>query len=93
MELFNYIKDYAKKNEITIISTTNNVEDLVLSDRILFIKNKKISFDGTYEELINNEDLNIKLPWEIEVSDKLIMYDLIKNRINNIDDMIGELCK
>ena len=93
MELLKYLKDYSIKNGITIISTSNNIEDLSLSDRIIYIKNKKISFDGTYDELLQNEELNIKLPWEIEVSDKLIMYDLIKERINNIDGIIGELCK
>ena len=92
-ELLNYIKEFSKKNETTIISTSNNVDDLVFSDRIIFIKNKRIAFDGTYEELINNEELNIKLPWEIEVSEKLMMYELLDRKIDNIDEIIGELCK
>ena len=46
-----------------------------------------------WETLVFNEDINIKLPWEIEVSDKLIMYELLDKRYDNMDDIIGELCK
>ena len=92
-ELLNYIKKISKQKDITIISTTNDVKELTLSDRIIYLKNKKVFFDGNYDELISNEDINIKLPWEIEVSDKLIMYELLDKRYDNMDDIIGELCK
>ena len=92
-ELLEYIKKESKEKNITIISTSNDIKDLFLSDRILYLKNKKIVFDGTYIELLENQDLNIKLSWEIEVSDKLIMYELIDKRYNNIGEIIGELCK
>lgn len=92
-ELLNYIKKISKQKDITIVSTTNDVKELSLSDRIIYIKNKKVFFDGNYDELITNEDINIKLPWEIEVSDKLIMYELLDKRYDNMDDIIGELCK
>ena len=92
-ELLNYIKKVSNQKDITIVSTSNDIKELTLSDRIIYLKNKKVFFDGTYDELINTEDINIKLPWEIEVSDKLIMYELIDRRYDNIDDIIGELCK
>ncbi|MBQ3474760.1 MAG: ABC transporter ATP-binding protein [Bacilli bacterium] len=92
-ELLNYIKKISKQKDITIVSTTNDVKELALSDRIIYINNKKVFFDGNYDELITNEDINIKLPWEIEVSDKLIMYELLDKRYDNMDDIIGELCK
>ena len=92
-ELLNYINKISKLKDITIISTSNDIKELYLSDRIIYLKNRKIQFDGSYNEFINDEDLNVKLPWEIEVSDKLIMYELIDKRYDSIDDIIGELCK
>lgn len=95
-ELYNYIKKYAKDNNITIISTTNNMEDLIHSDRIILLKDKEIFFDGTFNELIENVDLNkegLKYPWEVEISNKLMMYDLIDNTHLNIDELVGELCE
>ena len=37
-ELFNYIKNYSKNNEVTILMTSTNIYDLSFSDRILVLK-------------------------------------------------------
>ena len=95
-ELYNYIKNYALENNITIISSTNNPEDLKYSSRIILLKKSKIEFDGSYERLIKEIDLNkegLKYPWEVEVSNKLIMYDLIDKDCSTISELVGELCK
>ena len=95
-ELFSYIKKYAKDNDITILMTSTDSIDLLYSDRILLIRNNSIMFDGNYEALISNINLGregFKYPFEIEVSNKLIMYDLIRNVHDNVDSIVGELCK
>ena len=95
-ELYNYIKDYSKKNEVTILMTTTNIYDLEYSDRILLLKDNVISFDGSYDEFLNKINMNkvgFKNSWENEISNKLIMYDLIHNVHDNIEDIVGELCK
>ena len=95
-ELYNYIKDYSKKNEVTILMTTTNIYDLEYSDRILLLKDNVISFDGSYDEFLNKINMNkvgFKNSWENEISNKLIMYDLIHNIHDNIEDIVGELCK
>ena len=95
-ELFNYIKDYSKKNEVTIIMTTTNIYDLSYSDRILVLKDNIITFDGKYDsflERINMNKIGFKNTWENEISNKLIMYDLIHSVHDNLDDIVGELCK
>ena len=95
-ELFNYIKDYSRKNNVTILMTTTNIYDLEYSDRILVLKDSIISFKGTYEELLDKINMNkigFKNSWENEMSNKLIMYDLIHNVHDNIEDIVGELCE
>ena len=94
-ELYNYIKDYSKKNEVTILMTNTNIYDLEYSDRILLLKDNVISFDGSYDEFLNKINMNkvgFKNSWENEISNKLIMYDLIHNIHDNIEDIVGELC-
>jgi energy-coupling factor transporter ATP-binding protein EcfA2 len=95
-ELYDYIKDYSNKNEVTILMTSTNIYDLKYSNRIIVLEDSNISFDGDYSELINDVNLNqigFKKPWEIEFSNKLIMYDLLHNIHDNLDDIVGELCK
>ena len=95
-ELFSYIKNYAKDNNITILMTSTDSVDLIYSDRILLLRNNSIMFDGDYKSLISNINLGregFKYPFEIEVSNKLIMYDLIRSVHTDIDSIVGELCK
>ena len=95
-ELYDYIKDYSKKNDITILMTTTNIYDLKYSSRIIVIKNKEIFFNGSYNKFLDKVDINkigFKNSWENEISDKLIMYDLINDIHDNIDDIVGELCE
>ena len=95
-ELFEYLKKFASENKITIISTTNSIDDLKYSDRIILLKYSNIFFDGTYNDLLNNVDLpaeGLKLPWEYDFCNKLMLYDLIDKNYDNIDDIVGELCK
>ena len=96
IELYNYIKDYSNKNDVTILMTTTNIYDLKYSDRILLISDNEISFDGDYNKFIDKINLTkvgLKNSWELEISNKLIMYDLIHNVYDDIDDIVGELCK
>lgn len=95
-ELFNYVKDYSKKNDVTIIMTSTNIYDLSYSDRILVLKDNIITFDGKYDsflEKINMNKIGFKNTWENEISNKLIMYDLLHNVHDNLNDIVGELCK
>ena len=94
-ELYNYIKDYSKKNEVTILMTSTNIYDLSFSDRILVLKDNIITFDGDYQKLLDKLNMNkigFKNSWENEISNKLIMYDLIHNVHDDIESIIGELC-
>ena len=94
-ELLNYLKKYCKQNDITIILSSNDINDLKYSDRIIYLKNQRIEFDGDYSSFIKL-DLNkegFKLPWALEVSNKLIMYGLIDKETENMDELVGELLK
>lgn len=95
-ELLKYLTTYCKNNKITILCATNNISELKYFDRVLLIKYSNVFFDGSYKELINSVDLNkegLCYPWEVEVSNKLRLYDMIDEDFDDIDDIVGELCK
>ena len=90
----NQILDYVNKKIKDSGYKINNY-DLEYSDRIILLKDNIISFDGSYDEFLNKINMNkvgFKNSWENEISNKLIMYDLIHNVHDNIEDIVGELC-
>lgn len=87
-----------KKQGYTIIFVTNNINEILLSDKVFILENKKIKHIIDKNNIINNFDLieecDIKLPDIIE-----IILKLKNNNINlnlkewTIDEMIDEIVK
>ena len=95
-ELFSYIREYAKKNNITIISITNNLEDLFFDSRVILLTDSGIKYDGdvsTFFDEINVLKEGLNIPWILDVSNKLKLYNLIDKTCFSIDELVGELCK
>ncbi len=87
-----------KKQGYTIIFVTNNINEILLSDKVFILENKKIKHIIDKNNIINNFDLieecDIKLPDIIE-----IILKLKNNNINlnlkewTIDEMIDEIVR
>ncbi len=87
-----------KQQGYTIIFVTNNVNEILLSDKIFIIENKNLKHIITKNELLENfnllEDCNIKLPDIVE-----IVLNLKKNDINlelkdwTISEIINEIVR
>lgn len=89
-----------KTEGYTIVFVTNNVNEILLADRILIIENKKVKGEFSKEKIIDNikllEESDIKIPEFIEI--------IVKLKQNNIDidtnfkewtveEMISEIVK
>ena len=88
---------YAKENNITILSVTNNKEELLLGNYILIIDNYKVADYGKTEILLKDEKIlskyGMKMPFIIELSSGLNYYDLLKNDYSDEKALIGEIWK
>lgn len=94
-KVITYLKQINKTKKSIIIFTTSNSEDLMFSDNLLVIKNGKIAINGNIKELLINENLflknDVKLPFLIDLSFKLKIYDLIDRLVFDIDEMVDEI--
>lgn len=74
------LKEYQKKDKLTIILITHNLEDTLISDKIIVLDNGKIIKEGTKEEIYQDDYLERKgfeLPFIVKLSQNLILYDLL----------------
>ena len=96
-QIYNCLRNL-KKQGYTIIFVTNNVNEILLSDKVFVIENKKVKHILNKEDILNNtrllEDSDIKIPDIMEIILKLKENDIILNLKEwTIEEMINEIVK
>lgn len=97
-EAFTYLDDYSKNKilnilkqlNITIINITHNMEDTLYSDNIIIIEDGKVRINDLKEVVYKEEK---DLPFVVDLSRKLIYYDLLKEIKYNYKDLVDEVWK
>lgn len=95
-KLYQRLKNLSNKG-MTIIITTMNSEECLLTDKVLIINNfKKIVFDRP-TKVLNDENLlrknGIEMPFIYDLSSKLKTYGIIEKNINDPERMVDILWK
>lgn len=85
-----------KKKKVTIVNFTSDISEINNSDYVIMV-DKKLIFNKSKKEALSDnkifEDNNLKLPFLNDITSKLSYYGLIKNNINNIDELVNALWK
>lgn len=92
--VFKILQEYKEKYDLTIILVTHNLEDTLLSDRIIVLDKGKIIMDGTKEEIYKDdtlEKLGFNLPFIVKLSHNLILYNLLDKVYFNEKEVIDKL--
>lgn len=92
--VFKLLKEYQGKEKLTIILITHNLEDTLISDRIIVLDKGKLILDNTKEEIYKNdklEKLGFTLPFMVKLSHNLILYDLIDEVYFNMGKLADKL--
>ena len=96
-EIITIIRDYQKKEKITIIMVTSNLSDTLLTDYIYVIDESNILIEGEPIEVIQKDNVmnkaGLNLPFMIDLSVKLRDYDLVKEIEQDKERMVELLWK
>lgn len=91
------LKRFAKKEKMTVIDMTNDVDDTLLADNIVIIGDGKVLLSGSKRKVFEKEEFfeknNIALPFVVSLSDKLKFYELIDKIYFDEKKLVDDLWK
>lgn len=91
------LKERIKKDKLTVILTTMNLEEIVDSDYTYVLNNGNIVMEGSPLSVLKEERLlnkvGLELPFMIDLSLKLEFYELLNEVITDMDRMVTTLWK
>ena len=91
------IYSYTKKNKITIVNVSNNIEEALKYDYMIVLDKGQIVMEGKTEQILLQEKilkrLGIGLPFYIDLSIQLKLYGLIDNIRLSKEDLVEDLWK
>ena len=95
-KILNILKELNDKG-LTILNISHDIEDTLISDKIYVLDKGKIVLSGTKDEVYKEEDLlhklGFELPFMVELSNRLMFYDLIDHIIYDMEEMVDSLWK
>ena len=94
-EQINNIFLYAKKNKISIINFTTNINEALYGDYLIVLYDKKIAMEGKTMEALKEETLlkrlGFSLPFMVDLSTQLNYYEIIDEIYLNQDEMVKKI--
>ena len=78
--VFKILDEYKRKEKLTIILITHDLEDTLKADRIIVLDKGNIVLDGTCEEIYKDdtlEKMGFNLPFIVKLSHNLMLYDVL----------------
>lgn len=97
LEMIAIIRYLIKEEGITVILTSNDLNNALYSDYLYIIDNGKIAVEGNPIAVMKEDKLisrlNLELPFMVDLSNKLKLYGLIDSIIIDMDRMVNTLWK
>lgn len=91
------LKLICKKEKITILVTTNDLENILDGNKVIVLGNGTVYLEGTVLDVLKQDNkltrLGICIPTMIDLSVKLSEYNLLTKIILNTDRMVDTLWK
>lgn len=98
--LKNHISDLLidlRNKGMTILFVTHDIEETTFGDNIILLETGKVMMQGVKEEVYKEEKklhtLGFQLPFMVELSNRLMFYNLIDHIIYNMEEMVNTLWK
>lgn len=85
------------KKGLTVINISHDIEDTLISDKIFVMNNGKIVLVGAKDEIYKEEktlkSLGFNLPFIVDLSNRLMFYNLIDHVIYDMKELVDTLWK
>jgi len=94
--LYDIIRIYKDDNKLTILNITNNLEDSLLGDNIIYLKNGEILFNERTEKVYNEKlltDDTETMPFMVKLSEYLKLYNLVDKNYYELEELVDVLWK
>lgn len=93
-EIYQIFKDLKNKG-LTIINITHDIEETLFSDKIVVLGDNKVIFNGNRDDFYNStlNQLGFEYPFIVDLSNKLMFYDLIDKRYYDMEELVDALWK
>ena len=96
-EIIKKLKRFAKRENITIVNFSNDVDEIFYADDIIIIGDGKVLLDGSKRKVFEKEDVfekyELERPFVVSLSDKLKFYDLIDKIYFDEKKLVDDLWK
>lgn len=94
--IFRTLKQYLPKSA-SIVYCTNNSEDILYSDRMIVLHNGNVAIEGATNLVLTKDSLllklGIELPFMVDLSLKLMFYEIVDNMYLKEEDLVNSLWK
>lgn len=96
-QVLKLLKKYCVEKRVTILSFTHDLEETLYSNRLVILNKGKIIVDGpipyVYEQERIMRKIGLEVPFEVELSEKLMLYDLIDDIELDLRKLVTKLWK
>ena len=93
--LVNILREIMVNEKITIISFVPDLEDFLLSDRLVLLSNFEIIGEYLPSKLYEDDKLfyqnGLEIPFIADLSNKLKMYNLINKNYSDMEEMVNDI--
>ena len=93
--IFDILKKYRKEKKLTIIMVTNDMRDVLYSDRVIVLNNGSIVSDGSVSHVFKNRDLmnknGLEIPFVIDLSLRLMDKGIISHIYLDMGKLVNDL--
>ncbi|QVK18076.1 energy-coupling factor transporter ATPase [Mycoplasmatota bacterium] len=94
-DIVSLIKELKTDGEKTIVSITHDINEAMLADRIIVMKNGQVVASGLPEDILQDEalmkDCGLDIPMTVKLSNKLKDYDIFDKLYVKEEDLVNSL--
>lgn len=96
-EINTLVKQLHKENNMTILSITHDVEEVMKSDHVMVMYEGRIVKDGHPSKVMSNEQelvrLKLDAPYSVKLSNELSKLGIKVEKTYDMEGMVDELCQ